>query len=86
MSSWSGELPPIIRMEKVQWDTEQAVELEKVMARYYCKAFYDYFRRPLIVPRRLSHVVGVYQRPTPTITIQDPRPNITYDTSALSKI
>lgn len=86
MSSWSGELPPIIRMDKVQWDTEEAMELEKVMTRHYCKTFYNYFRRAPIVPRRLSHTVGVYQRPIPAITIQDPRPNITYDTSALSKI
>jgi hypothetical protein len=86
MLSWNGELPPIIRMDKVQWDTEEAMELENVITRHYCKTFYNYFQRAPIVPRRLSHTVGVYQRPTPTITIQDPRLNITYDTSVLSKI
>jgi len=84
MSSWRGEVPPIIKIEKVHWSTEQGMELEEVMASFYCKSFYEYFRRAPIVPRRLSHVVSIYQRPTPAITINNPRPNITYNRSTLA--
>ncbi|KAF9459565.1 hypothetical protein BDZ94DRAFT_1239143 [Collybia nuda] len=84
ISSWCGEVPPIIKMEKVFWSLEEAAELEEVMTRHYCKTFYSYFRRAPIVPRRLSHVVSCYESPPLAITIIDPRPNILYNKLTLS--
>ncbi|KAF9456582.1 hypothetical protein BDZ94DRAFT_1315007 [Collybia nuda] len=84
MSSWRGEVPPIIKMEKVFWSLEEAAELEEVMTRHYCTTFYNYFRRAPIVPRRLSHIVSRYEDPPSAITIIDPRPNILYDKLTLS--
>lgn len=45
MSSWRGELPPIIGVKKYRWSNEELEELEKVLAIQYCKTFYNYFRR-----------------------------------------
>jgi hypothetical protein len=84
MSSWRGDMPPIIGVHKYRWDSAELEELEKALTTHYCKTFYNYFRRAPIIPRRLSHIVSPYEAPAPTIIIQDPMPNIFYDTTALS--
>lgn len=86
MRSWGGDLPPIIHVKKTFWGQEETEELERAVTDHYCKTFYNYFRRAPIMPRRLSHTVAPYRRPTPKITIQDPRPNILYNVSALSPL
>jgi hypothetical protein len=84
MSSWRGDIPPIIGVHKHRWNFAELEELETALTTHYCKTFYNYFRRAPIIPRRLSHIVSPYEAPAPTIIIQDPMPNIFYDNTALS--
>lgn len=86
MSSWRGEMPPILGIETFRWNRGEFEELEETVTSHYCKTFYSYFRRAPIVPRRLSHIVSPYQLPPPTIIVQDPMPNIFYDTTALAPL
>lgn len=87
MSSWRGDLPPIIKKVKYAWTIEEGAELEQTITKLYCATFYEYFRRAPIVPRRLSHTVFPFFSPLPpkmVIEQQHPRPNIIYDPTALS--
>jgi hypothetical protein len=85
MATWRGEVPLIIRTEKFQWTRPEIEDLEDAIATFYVRSFYSHFRRAPIVPRGLSHQVSLHRvRPPPRIKVQDSRPNVFYDVSALS--
>ncbi|PPQ76810.1 hypothetical protein CVT24_011653 [Panaeolus cyanescens] len=57
MSSWRGEKPAIFDLHKRRLQRsisrEQASELEKEVARFYCQTLYNYFGRAAQIPHRL---------------------------------
>jgi hypothetical protein len=55
MSSWKGEKPPILAGDPwdLQLSPDGAKELEKVVTRYYCQQFFNYFGRAAQIPHRL---------------------------------
>jgi len=80
MSTWKGEVPPIILAEKVRWTEREIEDLEGEMTRFYVKTFYDHFGRAPIAPRRLSHGAFLHRVSYPRdLTIDNPRPNTAYD-------
>lgn len=84
MMEWRGDLPAIIKVEKFKWTEEEIDALENAITSFYVKSFYNYFRRPPVVPRRLSHVASSYHPPEPPkITVLDPQPRVFYDVSTL---
>jgi hypothetical protein len=84
MMTWRGDVPPIILAEKFQWTNREIEDLEDAIAVFYVRSFYNHFRRAPVVPRGLSHQALPYRAPLPpTITVQDPAPNIFYDISVL---
>ena len=85
MMTWQGELPSIIKTERYQWHEQEIQDLEDVIAKFYIKSFYNYFRRAPIIPRGLSHVASLYHAPAPPkITVLDPRPDRFYDVTVLA--
>jgi hypothetical protein len=55
MNSWKGDKPAILAgdLSKVELSPSAAMELEKVVAKYYCQQFFNYFGRAAQVPHRL---------------------------------
>jgi hypothetical protein len=55
MKSWKGDKPAILAgdLSDLQLTTDGARELEKVVAKYYCQQFFNYFGRAAQVPHRL---------------------------------
>jgi hypothetical protein len=55
MNSWKGDKPAILAGDllKLELTPDAAVELEKVVAKYYCQQFFNYFGRAAQVPHRL---------------------------------
>lgn len=83
MMGWRGNVPPIIQVQKFKWIRQDMQELEDAITSFYIKSFYNYFRRPPIVPRGLSHTASLYIPELPRITIQDPHPEVFYDVNKL---
>ena len=83
--TWKGDLPPIVLLEKYQWQEQDIRELENSMTKHYVKIFYNYFQCAHIVPRGLSHVAAMYHVPDPLqVAVLDPRPDKFYDISVLN--
>jgi hypothetical protein len=55
MKSWKGDKPAILAGDlfDLQLSPDGAKELEKVVAKYYCQQFFNYFGRAAQVPHRL---------------------------------
>jgi len=55
MKSWKGDKPAILAGDlfDLQLTPDGAMELEKVVAKYYCQLFFNYFGRAAQVPHRL---------------------------------
>jgi hypothetical protein len=55
MNSWKGDKPAILAsdLSDLQLAPDGASELEKVLAKYYCQQFFNYFGRAAQVPHRL---------------------------------
>ena len=55
VNSWKGDKPAILAgdLSKLQLSPDAAMELEKVVAKYYCQQFFNYFGRAAQVPHRL---------------------------------
>ena len=55
MNSWKGDKPAILAGDlfKLELSPDAAMELEKVVAKYYCQQFFNYFGRAAQVPHRL---------------------------------
>jgi hypothetical protein len=55
MNSWTGDKPAILAGDlfDLQLSPDGAMELEKVVAKYYCQQFFNYFGRAAQVPHRL---------------------------------
>ena len=55
MESWKGDKPAILAGDlfDLQLSPDGAMELEKVVAKYYCQQFFNYFGRAAQVPHRL---------------------------------
>jgi hypothetical protein len=55
MGKWKGEKPAILEGDlfDLQLTPDGAVDLEKVVAKYYCQQFFNYFGRAAQVPHRL---------------------------------
>ena len=83
MMDWQGDIPPIIQVEKFKWTQCDMQELEDTITSFYVRSFYNYFRRPPIVPHGLSHTASSYIPEPPRVTIQDPRPEMFYDVTIL---
>ena len=85
--SWRGEIPGILQVEKVHWHYQEITDLEDAISDFYVASFYQYFRRPPIVPRALSHSVAVFRPPAlPEMTVLDPKPNVFYDLTRITPI
>ena len=61
MKSWKGDKPAILAGDlsdlHLSRDGASAVELEKVVTKYYCQQFFNYFGRAAQVPHRLFTTV-----------------------------
>jgi hypothetical protein len=55
MRSWKGDKPalPAGDLNQLQFSPKEAMDLENVVAKYYCQQFYNYFGRAAQVPHRL---------------------------------
>jgi hypothetical protein len=55
MNSWKGDKPAILASDlfDLQLTPDGAMELEKIVAKYYCQQFFNYFGRAAQVPHRL---------------------------------
>jgi hypothetical protein len=55
MNSWKGDKPDMLAGDPsdLQLSPTGAMELEKVVAKYYCQQFFNYFGRAAQVPHRL---------------------------------
>jgi hypothetical protein len=55
VNSWTGAKPAMLArdLSKMQLSPSGAVEMEKVVAQYYCQQFFNYFGRAPQVPHRL---------------------------------
>ena len=55
MESWKGDKPAILagNLSELQLSPDGAMEMEKVVAKYYCQQFFNYFGRAAQVPHRL---------------------------------
>ncbi len=56
MQTWKGEKPVILHApeDNIRIFTRQArMQLERVVARYYCQQFFNYFGRAAQIPHRL---------------------------------
>jgi hypothetical protein len=52
MKSWKGDKPAMLA-DVSDLSPNGAMELEKVVAKYYCQQFFNYFGRAAQVPHRL---------------------------------
>jgi len=53
MKSWKGDKPAMLADDLSDLSPNTAMELEKVVAKYYCQQFFNYFSRAAQVPHRL---------------------------------
>ena len=53
MKSWKGDKPAMLTDDLSDLSPNGAMELEKVVAKYYCQQFFNYFGRAAQVPHRL---------------------------------
>jgi hypothetical protein len=55
MNSWKGDKPAMLAgdLSRVQLSPDETREMEKVVAKYYCQQFFNYFGRAAQVPHRL---------------------------------
>ena len=53
MKSWKGDKPAMLADDLSDLSPNAAVELEKVVAKYYCQQFFNYFRHAAQVPHHL---------------------------------
>jgi hypothetical protein len=55
VNSWKGDKPEILAgdLSNLQLTPDGVVEMEKVVAQYYCQQFFNYFGRAAQVPHRL---------------------------------
>ncbi|KAF8227068.1 hypothetical protein L208DRAFT_1151511, partial [Tricholoma matsutake] len=53
MTTWKGEVLPIILAKKFQWTEWEIEDLEDEITCFYVKTFYDHFGRAPITPRHL---------------------------------
>jgi hypothetical protein len=55
MNKWKGDKPAVLTGDlfKLELSPDAAMELEKVVAKYYCQQFFNYFGRAAQVPHRL---------------------------------
>jgi hypothetical protein len=55
MKSWKGDKPAILAGDlfDLQLTPDAAMEPEKLVAKYYCQQFFNYFGRAAQVPHRL---------------------------------
>jgi hypothetical protein len=53
MKSWKGDKPAMLASDASDLSPNAAMELEKVVAKYYCQQFFNYFGRAAQVPHRL---------------------------------
>jgi hypothetical protein len=55
MNSWKGDKPAILAgdLSKLELSPDAAIEFEKIVAKYYCQQFFNYFGRAAQVPHRL---------------------------------
>jgi len=55
MESWKGDKPTMLAgdLSNLQLSPSAAMEMEKVVAKYYCQQFFNYFGRAAQVPHRL---------------------------------
>jgi hypothetical protein len=53
MDSWKGPKPAMLAGDLSNLSRNTAMELEKVVAKYYCQQFFNYFGRAAQVPHRL---------------------------------
>ena len=53
VKSWKGEKPAMLADDCSDLSPNAAMELEKVIAKYYCQQFFNYFGRAAQVPHRL---------------------------------
>jgi hypothetical protein len=51
--SWRGDKPAMLTEDISDLTPSSAIELEKVLAKYYCQQFFNYFGRAAQVPHRL---------------------------------
>ena len=80
MTTWKGEVPPIILAKKIQWTEQEIEDLEDEITCFYVKTFYNHFGQAPITPRRLSHAASLHRVSYPGgLTIVDSHPNIAYD-------
>jgi hypothetical protein len=80
MTTWKGEVPPIILVRKIQWTEREIKDLEYEITHFYVKTFYDHFGRAPITPRHPSHAATLHRVSYPRgITIVDSALNIAYD-------
>jgi len=53
MKSWKGDKPAMLADDLSNLSPNTAMELEKVVAKYYCQQFFNYFGRATQVHHRL---------------------------------
>jgi hypothetical protein len=53
MKSWKGDKPTMLASDLSDLLPNSAMELEKVIANYYCQQFFNYFGRAAQIPHRL---------------------------------
>lgn len=53
VKSWKGDKPAMLADDLSDVTPDAAMELEKVIAKYYCQQFFNYFGRAAQVPHRL---------------------------------
>jgi len=53
MKSWKGDTPAMLADDLSDLSPDAARELEKVVAKYYCQQFFNYFGGAAQVPHRL---------------------------------
>ena len=53
MKSWKGDKPAMLADDLSDLSPNAAMELEKVVAKYYCQQFFNYFGRAAQVPHHL---------------------------------
>ena len=53
--AWKGDKPTMLasNLSELQLSSDGAVEMEKVVTKYYCQQFFNYFGRAAQIPHRL---------------------------------
>ncbi|KAF8218832.1 hypothetical protein L208DRAFT_1346802 [Tricholoma matsutake] len=80
VTTWKGEVLPIILAKKFQWTEQEIEDLEDEITHFYVKTFYDHFGRAPITPQHLSHAASLHCVTYPrSLTVVNSHPNIAYD-------